>query len=127
MLGSRWSLLHLFFDSFFFGLFSSSFLGALRFFFVLLNCPIASTTVHPGPSHLSAHSSTSTHFSTNKSSMVTHRLFHRMICDIRFPTASMIGLVFRLEKNVCGYILVCTDSQGIFFWWVCPWVGGVWV
>ena len=26
----------------------------------------------------------------------------------------MIGLVFGLQKNVCGYILVYTDSQGFF-------------
>ena len=35
----------------------------------------------------------------------------------------MIGLVFGLEKNVCGYIRIYTDSQG-FFWWVCPWTAG---
>ena len=27
----------------------------------------------------------------------------------------MIGLVFELEKNVCGYILIYTDSEGFFF------------
>ena len=42
----------------------------------------------------------------------------------RFHTASMIGLVFGLEKNVCGYILIYTDSQSCF-WWVCPWTTGV--
>ena len=37
----------------------------------------------------------------------------------------MMGLVFGLERNVCGYILVYTDSQS-FFWWVCPWTTGGW-
>ena len=37
----------------------------------------------------------------------------------------MFGLVFGLEKNVCEYILIHTDSQG-FFWWVCPWTAGGW-
>ena len=36
----------------------------------------------------------------------------------------MIGLVFGLEKNVWGYILVYTNSQGFFFWWVCHWTAG---
>ena len=27
----------------------------------------------------------------------------------------MIGLVFGLEKNVCGYILLCSDSRVFFF------------
>ena len=27
----------------------------------------------------------------------------------------MIGLVFGLEKNVCEYILIYTDSEGFFF------------
>ena len=44
----------------------------------------------------------------------------------RVPTASMIGLVFGLEINVCEYILIYTDSQGFFcgFAHGLPGVGG---
>ena len=42
----------------------------------------------------------------------------------------MIGLVFGFEKNVCGYILIYTDSQDFFLVGLpmdCRgWGGGVW-